>query len=242
VWEAQIDGRPLKFHLAGINNQNFIMRDEETGSWWQQVTGEAIHGPLKGRKLKQVFSDELTFAAWKRERPGGRVLRPDERVAKRYEPADWEERYAKLPVVTPPDPADPLPERTLVAGLTINGAAKAYPVDEVRKSRLILDQLGGTPVFLITGDDGKSVRAFERVVDGRTLEFFVKADESPAPVAGQLVDAETGSAWDFTGLAVSGPLAGKRLRKVPVLLDYWFDWKLYHPETAYYSLGARLKG
>jgi hypothetical protein len=242
VWEAQVDGRPLKFHLAGINNQNFIMRDEETGSWWQQVTGEAIQGPLKGRKLKQVFSDELSFAVWRRERPGGRVLKPDERVARHYESADWEEQYAKLPVVTPQDPADPLPPRTLVVGLTVNGAAKAYPVDDVRKQLLILDHLGGVPVFLTAGDDGKSVRAFERVVDGRTLEFFVKAGESPSPVAGGLVDAETGSAWDFTGLAVSGPLAGKRLRKIPVLLDYWFDWKLYHPDTAHYALGARLKG
>ena len=27
------------FVSPGINNQNFIMRDEQTGSWWQQVTG-----------------------------------------------------------------------------------------------------------------------------------------------------------------------------------------------------------
>jgi len=55
VWEATVEGRTLHFHLAGINNQNFIMRDEETGSWWQQVTGEAIFGPLKGRRLKLVL-------------------------------------------------------------------------------------------------------------------------------------------------------------------------------------------
>ena len=41
------------------------MRDEETGSWWQQVTGEAIYGPLKGQKLQPFFHDELTFALWK---------------------------------------------------------------------------------------------------------------------------------------------------------------------------------
>ena len=54
MWETTIDGRTLHFHLAGINNQNFIMRDEETGSWWQQVSGEAMLGPLKGRRLKPV--------------------------------------------------------------------------------------------------------------------------------------------------------------------------------------------
>ena len=80
MWEAKVDGRPLRFHLAGINNQNFIMRDEETGSWWQQVSGEAIQGPMKGKRLNAVFWDELSFATWKRERPNGRVLLPDDRV------------------------------------------------------------------------------------------------------------------------------------------------------------------
>jgi hypothetical protein len=32
VWTRQVDGITLTFRLAGINNQNFIMRDEETGS------------------------------------------------------------------------------------------------------------------------------------------------------------------------------------------------------------------
>ncbi|MBA3256470.1 MAG: DUF3179 domain-containing protein [Pyrinomonadaceae bacterium] len=47
MWEATVDGRQLHFQLAGINNQNFIMRDEETGSWWQQVNGEAISARSK---------------------------------------------------------------------------------------------------------------------------------------------------------------------------------------------------
>ena len=52
-----MDGRRLSFRLTGINNQNFLMTDEQTGSWWQQVTGEAVHGPLKGRRLDLVFHD-----------------------------------------------------------------------------------------------------------------------------------------------------------------------------------------
>ena len=94
MWETTVNGRQLHFHLAGINNQNFIMRDEETGSWWQQVTGLAIFGPLKGQQLRSVFHDELTFALWKSEKPGARVLRPEAAVdrAGEYAPADWETR------------------------------------------------------------------------------------------------------------------------------------------------------
>jgi len=109
VWESTVDGRVLHFHLAGINNQNFIMRDEETGSWWQQVSGKAIHGPLQGRQLKSVFHDEVSFEVWKREQPQGRVLKPDERIAasNQYDPADWEARVGRMRVV----PADILRRR-----------------------------------------------------------------------------------------------------------------------------------
>ena len=37
-----MSGLVLTFHLAGINNQNFLMRDEQTGTYWQQISGRAI--------------------------------------------------------------------------------------------------------------------------------------------------------------------------------------------------------
>ena len=75
MWERSINGQPLTFHLAGINNQNFLMRDEETGSFWQQISGKAISGPLAGRQLELSHSDELTFGLWKQENPRGTVHR-----------------------------------------------------------------------------------------------------------------------------------------------------------------------
>ncbi|MDQ6653266.1 MAG: DUF3179 domain-containing protein, partial [Acidobacteriota bacterium] len=88
---------------------------------------------------------------------------------------------------------------------------------------------------IILGEDKRSVRAFERLVDRRKLEFFVKSDAASLI----FVDAETGSEWDFTGRAISGSLIGQQLKKVAVLNDYWFDWKTYHPTTTIYELGAR---
>jgi len=237
VWESEIDGKGLTFHLAGINNQNFIMQDEETGTWWQQVSGEAIQGPLKGKRLTLVDHDEVSFAIWKREQTRGRVLRPDESVKQKYEPENWEEDAAKAPVVTPlSSEHEPLP-RALIAGIELNGKAIAYPQSDLEKERLILDTVGGTPLFIVMGEDNKSVRAFERSLDGRALEFFVKIDAAPLRV----VDAETGTAWDFSGKATDGQLAGKQLKKVSLLKDYWFNWKLYHPDTVVYMQGKRLR-
>jgi hypothetical protein len=235
VWETSIDGRVLHFHLAGINNQNFIMRDEETGSWWQQVTGEAIFGPLKGKRLKPVFLDELTFDDWKREQPQGRVLRPDEQIAAggKYAPADWEERMLRVPVATQTSAAG-LNQRELVIGISADGATCAYPVTALHKQNPIIDTLGGTKLIVIMGEDGQSVRAFERKVEGQAREFFLKPNSSPL----RMID-DQGTEWDFTGTALNGMLAGKQLTRIPVLKDYWFDWKTYNPNTRVYLLGDR---
>ena len=212
------------------------MRDEETGSWWQQVTGEAIQGPLKGQRLLPVFHDELTFALWKLEKPEGRVLRPNEQIAQagKYVPANWEERMIKVPVATSVAIDKTLEPRRLIIGVTVNGVAKAYPYDALLNQSLILDDVGGVPIFIVLGDDKRSVRAFERSVDGRKLEFFFKPNTS----AFAMVDAETGSEWDFTGKATAGQLRGRQLKQISILNDYWFDWMSYNPKTLVYKLGA----
>ena len=213
------------------------MRDEETGSWWQQVSGECIQGTLKGEKLKSVLHDELTFALWKRESNNGRVLRPDPKIlqAGEYESADWEQQVGKMPVRVSQELDKTFEPRALVVGINIDGNTKAYPMPALEKQSPIIDKLGGKDIVVLLGEDKKSVRAFERTINGRALEFFVKPD---APEFA-LVDAETGSIWDFTGKAVSGELAGKQLTKIAVLKDYWFDWKNYNPNTKIYNLGNR---
>ncbi len=231
MWRAEVDGRKLRFHLTGINNQNFLMADEQTGSWWQQVTGEAAFGPLKGRHLDLVFHDEIGFAAWKREHPGGRVLRPAGGAPWREFSKDWEVETAKLPVVTPARAGDVLKPRDVVVGVRLMGVSRAYPLVELQRQSPVQDTVGGVPLLLVVGEDGRSVRSFERTLDGRELSFFARAG---APL--RLVDAGTGSEWSFAGEAIAGPLKGRRLAKVFALKDYWFDWRTYNPETSVYAL------
>jgi uncharacterized protein DUF3179 len=231
VWRAEVDGRRQRFHLTGINNQNFLMHDEETGSWWQQASGEAVFGPRKGKRLDLVPYDEISFAAWKREHPNGRVLRPDDSAPWKRFSQDWEAETAKAPVVTPARAGDPLQPRDVVVGVRLGGAARAYPVDGLQRQSPVQDAIGGVPVLLVLGDDGRSVRAFERTVDGRPLSFFARPG---APL--RLVDAETGSEWSFAGEATAGPLKGKKLAWVQALKDYWFDWRTYNPATSVYTL------
>lgn len=234
MWDRTLDGRALTFRLFGINNQNFVMRDEQTGSWWQQVSGEAILGPLRGRRLRGVVQDEVSFGIWKAENPGGRVLRPIAGHEDDYPPANWEHRMKKEKTVTIPVAGDPLAPRTVVVGVAIGGQARAYVFPGLKEQSPVLDTLGGVPIALVVGDDRKSIRVFDRRLGGRRLELLAVSAAAPL----QMVDAETGSTWGFSGQAVSGPLAGARLAKVKALKEYWFDWRTYNPSTSVFERGV----
>ena len=207
-----MDGRLLRFHLAGLNHQNLLMSDEETGSWWQQVTGECILGPLKGKRLRRIASDEVTLESWRGEHPESTVVRFDPRRLADYAPSDWEPRIARLTRA-----------QELIVGIELDGASAAYKLAQLRADGPRNAQVGRTPIVIIVGSDGNSVRSFVRpVLDGRPLEFYRRAGD------GGLMDSATGSTWSFAGKATSGPLAGRALEPVQVTKDYWFDWSRHH--------------
>lgn len=234
-----MNGRVLHFYLAGINNQNFLMRDRETGTWWQQITGKAIYGPLQGAALELVLSDELTFGQWRTESPRGQVLAPVAKYTKEYDP-DWEAEVAKLPIVLS-FPGAELKSRDVVIGMVVGGKARAYPWEAFIKQSPVLDRVNGTPLLLVLGPDGKSFRVFVSRVEGHEAEFFLQAhgqaEGAAATQSGDLtlLDTLTGSQWNFQGCAISGREHGKCLAQIPALKDYWFDWRNYHPDTTVYK-------
>ena len=239
MWKSIVDGRVLHFELFGINNQNFIMRDVETGTWWQQVSGEAIQGPLKGRQLELVPWDEVSFTVWRREHPDSLVLLPDEDHEANYLEPDWARYAQSYPTVVEVDPDAGLKPRDLVVGVALAGAAKAYPWQRLLRESPVNDEVGGRPIVLVMAEDNRSVRVFERrsgTPGGDPPEFFRKATLDPqAPLV--LIDAATGSEWDFAGRATAGELAGSELPRIQELKEFWFDWQLYNPQTEVYAAG-----
>jgi Protein of unknown function (DUF3179) len=228
VWNRTVKGRALNFYLAGINNQNFLMRDRETGSWWQQVTGQAISGPLKGAVLEPAASDELTFGLWKSESPHGVVLAPVARDEKNYD-SDWEKEVAGLPVPIS-FPGHGLADRDIILGVQMGGESRAFPLERVRRQSPVQDKIAGVPVVVVAGPDGASVRVFRSQWNGFDIELYL---DSQTP-GWQMIDS-LGNAWDFQGCALRGPAAGQCLGKIDFVKDYWFDWKNYHPQTTVYS-------
>ena len=255
MWKRSVNGKVLHFYLAGINNQNFLMRDQETGTWWQQITGKAIYGPMKGDALELAPSDELSFGEWKSEVSDGKVLAPVPKYVKEYD-SKWEPEVAKLPVVIR-FPGTELKSRDVVVGLALDGVSRAYPWETLVKQSPVVDRVHGTPLLVVVGPDGKSFRVFVSRIDGREAEFFLKGEpeaetdvkvppdnrnstpaDAPATASANrtwsLIDATTASEWNFQGCAMSGPSQGKCLDRVPALKDYWFDWRNYHADTSVY--------
>jgi hypothetical protein len=224
VWGREAGGLVLTFHLAGINNQNFLMRDEETGTFWQQISGRAVAGPMAGTQLRLIPSDELTFGLWKTEEPGGTVMEDVAGYTAEYSPEDWDVKMAKRPTVLS-FPEHGFGQRDLMLGVHVGGEARAFPDDRVIAERLVKDIVGGREILLVVGPDLKSVRGFEASGD------FYRITEGSESV---MMDAATGSRWNFKGCAVSGPAQGQCLGRVEVIADYWFDWREYNPGTSVY--------
>jgi hypothetical protein len=231
VWNRVVDGKTLYFRLAGINNGNALMRDEQTGSIWQQSTGQAIFGPLKGSQLKLIRSDELTFGLWRKEQPHGLVLRPDAPYATEYESRDWEAHVEKTPTVVDTGRTGILPH-ALMLGLTASGQSKAYPVKSILAAKIIQDRIAGDSIVILVGPDHTSVRVFQARTSEEPLTFLPVADADQSSGDGLMYDAGTASVWNFQGCAIRGQLAGHCLVQLDASKDYWFDWMNHHPTTA----------
>ena len=229
MWTREVSGQRLTFHLAGINNQNFIMRDDETGTYWQQISGLAIAGPLKGRQLTLVPSDELNFATWKSEQPQGTVLNDVPKYTSEYAKQDWDVRMKRTRTVIQ-FAEHGLKARDLMLGVQAFGASRAFLYDSVLKEKLVKDHVGAEPVLLVVGEDGQSVRVFRDRIQGveASPDFYRLTPPKPGAL---LMDASTGSEWNFQGCAVSGKEQGVCLERVQALKDYWFDWRNYNPQT-----------
>ena len=58
-----IEGKLHHFSAGGLFNGLVLLIDDETKTYWDHITGEAVHGPLKGKCLDAWPVDMTTVAA-----------------------------------------------------------------------------------------------------------------------------------------------------------------------------------
>lgn len=77
VYESLVKGHPEKFRLVGMDHFNAMFEDVTTGSWWRQVTGQAVTGPLKGESLPEVESQQFSIKKLFELHPDALVVQVD---------------------------------------------------------------------------------------------------------------------------------------------------------------------
>ena len=132
-------------------------------------------------------------------------------------------------------PHPPVP-KDRVLGLEIGGVALAYPIGLLDRVEVIDDRAAGRSWVVARCALTRVAAIYDRSLDGRVLTF----ENSGALWRDTLVlrDRETGTYWSAaTGLALSGPLAGRRLEPVAATYTTVEAWRRAFPATRYADLG-----
>jgi len=228
VFSPVVNGKPETFRLVGMDHFNAMFEDATTKSWWQQATGVAIAGPLKGQSLPEIPSQQLTLAAWLRLYPNSTVLEADSSYKKQYRGLDGYNKGTIKGSLEKRDSAS-WQFKSWVVGVVSNRAAKAYDWNELVKKEIIEDSVGGAPVLIALENDTASFHVWSRKVNDRMLHFEkTKAQDT-------LVDTSTRSLWDMNGTCVDGTLKGSQLKTIQAYQEFWHSWKNFHPATAVYK-------
>lgn len=224
MYSREIDGKEYSFGVSGKLIMNvLVMYDRQTESLWSQITGEALSGPLKGRKLEFVPALHTSWAEWNSLHPGTMALVKGYAGARDAYTAYYQSSQAGVLGESRSD--DRLYIKEFVVGVERNGEAMAYPFSALNAQPVINDLVGGLPVLVVFHADGGASAVFERIVNGQTLTFSAQDGVT-------MTDAETGSTWwGLTGIATAGPLAGLQLTPVKSTRSFWFGWKDWYPDT-----------
>ncbi len=188
---------------------NLVMVDQETGSLWSQMMGQAMRGPLTGTKLENIPARMTDWQTWKEKYPHTTVLIMS-RTSARY------------------DRSFLGPDRGIGIGLVAGGQARYWSYSRLNDNPVINDQLGELRLLVVIERQSLTPAIYSRQLGDRELSF--------ALVDGQLTDVETNSVWDLlTGVAIEGDLKGQTLAQLPGFTSDAAVWSLYFPATTWWA-------
>ncbi len=227
VFERVIDGQEVEFGTSGkLYNSNLVMYDRLTNSYWSQALGKAIVGELTGYELSTIPFDVIQWGDWKSLHPDSVVLTTNTGHVRAYGVDPYGNYYTETRIIFPVENTDDrMHPKEIILGFNDGDIYKAYKQQDVESAVTINDQINNNPIFLVSLYP-ENARAFERTVDGKVLEFFFKD--------GSIIDKETNSEWNYDGVAISGPLVGTELNRIPFNPGFWFEWVAFHPDTDVY--------
>lgn len=228
VFSPEVNGESEIFRLVGMDHFNAMFEDSRTGSWWRQVNGEAVAGPLKGQYLRELPAQQRSLDAWLRDNPHGLVMQYDPAFIKEYEDLDLFDDGTIDSGLERRDTAS-WQFKSWVVGISVNGQARAYDWNALLREKFIQDSMpGGNSLMLILEKDSLGFHAFNRMIGTQSLQFEWLEQEQ------QLRDELTGSVWDLSGKCVDGTLKGTELERLQAYQEFWHSWQSFHTNTDRY--------
>lgn len=237
----------LDFQVSGmLRNSDMIMYDEQTESWWQQLTGESIAGNFTGFSLEIVPSMVLSVEDFFNRFPNGKILSQNTGIRSRYgyNPYVGYDNTDGVPYtgfINPQKLDNRLPYMERVVNLSVNGKHKVYTFSSLAVRKAYNDEFEGQNVVVFfkkgtvsvlnqakiseSKDVGTAV-IFKPEVDGKTLTFREKN--------GYFYDKETKSKWEISGRCLEGEYQGQQLQLVPHGQHLAFAWLSFYPDSEIY--------
>jgi len=134
---------------------------------------------------------------------------------------------------TPPalsEPAEQPPDDTVVIGVVVDGAARAYRVDVLNYHWAVNDVIDGRRVLVLWDPIAGAAAVYQGTLDGKPIEAGVSGKWYQGSAL--FYDRQSTSLFPaITGRFVTGPLAGRALQPLPYRRESWATWLEDHPKS-----------
>ena len=222
MYVRYLDGDTLTFGVSGqLWKDAMVMFDRETGSTWGHITGEAISGPLLGRRLNTYPAMQTSWKAWVAAYPETKVLEKPVLYGSTYERYDADPR--RLGIHGRRLSRSLLPPKSKVIGFQLFGKPYAIPIDKLQKDAIIQPTIGGVPLLVYSDEAGEGVTIWRRELHQKVLDFSLTGKGS------RLARTGDGRVYDLvTGQDAAG---GDPLSRIQTVKAYWFGWHNFYAET-----------
>lgn len=121
-------------------------------------------------------------------------------------------------------------DNELVLAIIYRGIKRVYPLQILVWHEIVNDVINGGPVLVTYCPLCGSGIAYERIIDGETVEFGTTGKLYNSNLV--MYDRKTDTYWtQIDGKAIIGELTGRELKEISIDTVSWLDWKEAHPDS-----------